>query len=77
MPSDLEAEMSVLGVTFLNPYAMEKIMEYLTEDMFFSDAHKKIFAALVSLYKSNTPIDITTVKNELDKQKKFECYRWN
>ena len=33
MPQNLEAEMSVLGVTFLNPYAMEKIMENLTEDM--------------------------------------------
>ena len=43
MPQNLEAEMSVLGVTFLNPYAMEKIMENLTEDMFFSDAHKKSF----------------------------------
>ena len=27
MHQNLEAEMSVLGVTFLNPYAMEKIME--------------------------------------------------
>ena len=73
MPQNIEAEMSVLGVSFLNPYAMEKIMENLTEDMFFNDAHKKIFTALVSLYKSNTPIDITTVKNELDKQKNLNA----
>jgi len=73
MPQNIEAEMSVLGVAFLNPYAMEKIMENITEDMFFQDAHKKIFAALVSLYKSNTPIDITTVKNELDKQKNLNA----
>ena len=26
MPKNLEAEMSVLGVVFLNPYALEKIM---------------------------------------------------
>ncbi len=69
MPHNLEAEMSVLGVAFLNTISIEKIIENINEDMFFSDANKKIFNALVSLYKSNTPIDITTVKNELDKQK--------
>jgi len=73
MPQSVEAEMSVLGVPFLNPYALEKIIESITEDMFFVDAHKKIFNALVSLYKSQTPIDITTVKNELDKQKNLNA----
>ena len=69
MSHNLEAEMSVLGVAFLNAISMEKIIENINEDMFYSDANKKIFQALVSLYKDNTPIDITTVKNELDKQK--------
>ena len=32
-----------------------------------------IFDALKNLYKENTPIDITTVKNELDKQKKLNA----
>ncbi len=73
MPQNIEAEMSVLGVPFLNPYAMEKITENLTEDMFFLDAHKKIFSALVSLQKNNVPIDITTVCNELDKQKNLNA----
>ena len=73
MPKNLEAEMSVLGVVFLNPYALEKIMENITEDMFFSDANKKIFRAFMELYKTNTPIDITTVKNELDKQKNLNA----
>ena len=73
MPKNLEAEMSVLGVVFLNPYALEKIMENITEDMFFSDANKKIFRAFMELYKTKTPIDITTVKNELDKQKNLNA----
>lgn len=73
MPQNVEAEMSVLGVPFLNPKSLEKIMDQITEDMFFVDAHKKIFQALVSLYKENVPIDITTVKNELDKQKNLNA----
>ncbi len=73
MPQNVEAEMSVLGVAFLNPYALEKIIENITEDMFFVDANKKIFAALVNLYEEQSPIDIMTVKNELDKQKNLNA----
>ena len=51
MPQNVEAEMSVLGVAFLNPYSFEKILDNITEDMFFVEAHKKIFNALSSLYK--------------------------
>ena len=69
MPQNNEAEMSVLGVAFLNDFAMEKIVEEVDTDMFFVEANRYIFDALKNLYKENTPIDITTVKNELDKQK--------
>ncbi len=73
MPHNEEAEMSVLGVAFLNPHAMEKICDSLSEDMFYIDANRKIFLALESLYQNNIPIDITTVKNELDKQKNLNA----
>lgn len=73
MPQNIEAEMSVLGVAFLNEYAIEKIVEEIDAEMFFNDANKKIFEALKSLYSESTPIDITTVKNELDKQKNLNA----
>ena len=73
MPQNNEAEMSVLGVAFLNDYAMEKIVEEVDSEMFFIEANRYIFEALKSLYQSSTPIDITTVKNELDKQKKLNA----
>ena len=69
MPQNVEAEMSVLGVCFLNKYALEKVCEEVNATMFYNDANKKIFEALENLYKTNVPVDITTVKNELDKQK--------
>ena len=69
LPHDLEAEMSVLGVAFLNKDAMETINDEVTEDMFYSDKNRLIFNAITSLYKENNPIDITTVKAELDKKK--------
>lgn len=69
MPQNLEAEMSVLGVAFLNKNALSKICEEITSDMFYSDANKKLFEAIKSLYEQGTPVDITTVKEELDKKK--------
>lgn len=69
LPNDYEAEMSVLGVAFLNKDALEKISDEVTEDMFFNDKNRIIFNAIISLYKDRNPIDITTVKAELDKKK--------
>lgn len=69
LPNDYEAEMSVLGVAFLNKDAFEKISDEVTEDMFFNDKNRIIFNAIISLYKDKNPIDITTIKAELDKKK--------
>ena len=69
LPSDIEAEMSVLGVSFLNKESLEKISDEVTEDMFYSDKNRTIFKAIINLYKNGDPIDLTTVKAELDKKK--------
>lgn len=71
LPSDNDAEMSVLGVAFLNKDSLEKIVDEVTEDMFYNDKNRIIFNAIKNLYKENTPIDITTMKSELDKKKVF------
>lgn len=71
MPSNLEAEMSVLGVVFLNNKDVDKICEEMYEDMFFDPKNKILFNSISELYKSKIPIDVTTIKNELDKTKKL------
>ena len=59
LPSDIEAEMSVLGVSFLNKESLEKISDEVTEDMFYSDKNRTIFKAIINLYKNGDPIDLT------------------
>ena len=71
MPQNLEAEMSVLGVAFINEYDVNKIVEEVTVDMFFDERNRHIFNAIKNLHDSKIPIDITTIKNELDKDKKL------
>ena len=73
MPQNLEAEMSVLGVAFLNKSSLTKICEELYPDMFYSDANRKLFEAIKSLYEQKIPLDSTTIIDELDKKKNLNA----
>ena len=73
MPQNLEAEMSVLGVAFLNKSALTKICDELYPDMFYSDANRKLFEAIKSLYDQRIPLDATTIIDELDKKKNLNA----
>ncbi|HPF82639.1 MAG TPA: replicative DNA helicase [Bacilli bacterium] len=69
MPHNIEAEQSVIGSMLISKYAAQKSLENLTSDLFYMDAHEKIFSTIRDLMDNNTPIDITTVTSELDKRK--------
>lgn len=73
MPQNLDAEMSVLGIAFLNKNALTKICEELYSDMFYSETNQKLFEAIKSCYDNNIPIDITTIKEELEKKKNLNA----
>jgi len=65
VPNSKEAEQSVLSSIFLSKNAQEIVFESIDESVFYYDNNKKIFLALKSLYEKNTPIDMTTITNEL------------
>ena len=67
IPSNINAEQSVLGAMFLSKYALSKAVESLSKDVFYLDAHAKIFEVLTDLSEKNVPVDITTVTESLDK----------
>ncbi len=71
MPSNKEAEMSVLGVAFLDSNLVDVICEEVTSDMFFDERNKFIFEAISELHMNNIPIDSGMVKEELDKKKRL------
>ena len=68
MPQNLEAEMNVLGCAFLTSYALDKVCEELTVEMFFNEANKRIFEAIDNLHQNKIPLDSATVKNEIEKK---------
>lgn len=66
MPCNLDAEQSVLGAMFLSKYALQKAVETLNKDLFYSEANGKIFEVMSLLAEQNIPIDATTVTSELE-----------
>ena len=72
IPSNKEAEQSLLSSMFISHYALEKATDTLTSDDFYYDNNRIIFNALESLNKNNTPIDMTSVITELKNKNKLD-----
>ncbi len=66
-PQNVEAEQSVLGGILIENESINKVMEILTIDDFYRDAHRKIFNALIDLSERDEPADLITLTNELRK----------
>ncbi len=71
-PQNIEAEQSVLGAVLLENEAIAVVIEQLTPNDFYKDAHKKIFVAMLELYEKNEPIDLITLTEQLNKKEQLE-----
>ena len=71
-PHDIDAEQAVLGSMLTDRDAVNAAIETLKEDAFYRDDNRIIFQAIVNLYSKSEPIDIITLKDELESMNKFE-----
>ncbi len=71
-PQNIEAEQSVLGAVLLENEAIATVIENLTPNDFYKEAHKKIFIAMLDLYEKNEPIDLITLTEQLNKKEQLE-----
>ncbi len=71
-PQNNEAEMAVLGSMLLEENAVSQAVELLDEKVFYKDAHKKIFTAIVDIYQENKPVDLVTTTERLKSRKAFD-----
>lgn len=68
-PQASELEEAILGAIMLEKDAIINILDILSPDSFYKDAHQKIYRAIMSLFTNERPIDILTVTEELKRQK--------
>ena len=71
-PHDIDAEQAVLGSMLTDKDAVIAAIETLKEDAFYRDDNKIIYQAILNLYNKSEPIDIITLKDELESMNKFE-----
>lgn len=58
---DRQMENAVLGTIMLEKMAFEKVMTILTEECFYLDANKTVYACLKNMWELSLPIDLFTV----------------
>lgn len=72
-PKDIDAERSVLAALLVDPDAIVKIADVISAESFFSQAHQKLYEAMVSLYEKRQPIDPVTLTSELKKRSDLQA----
>jgi replicative DNA helicase len=60
-PHDLDAEAAVLSAVMLDGFALDRVLEFLKPEHFYSEAHRRIFEATVDLRSAGKPVDIVQV----------------
>jgi replicative DNA helicase len=72
LPSNVEAERSILGAILLDNAVCNQAIELLRRDDFFLDSHRRIFDKMVALTERLMPIDLITLSDELRRAGEFE-----
>ena len=71
-PHNLEAEEAILGGVLINNEAMNEILDILTPDAFYREAHTRLFEGMTQLYRDNEPIDLITLSQCLRENNTLE-----
>jgi replicative DNA helicase len=71
-PQNIDAEQSVLGGILIENEAIHTVMEVLTPEDFYRDAHRKIYEVLIDLSERDEPADLVTLTNELRKKNQLD-----
>ncbi|MEA2116275.1 MAG: replicative DNA helicase [Thermodesulfobacteriota bacterium] len=71
-PQNVEAEQAVLGTILIQDRSLLKVVEILSANDFYRDAHKVIYEAMVSLFEKREPHDLITVTSLLIDQNRLD-----
>jgi len=66
MPCNLEAEQYVLGAVIFDNECLGDVVATLKPDDFYLEQHKKLFEAMINISNRAEPIDLVTLKSEME-----------
>jgi len=73
LPSNLDAERSVLGAVLLDNNALNAAIEQLRPEDFFLDQHRRVFTQMIALSEAQQAIDLITLTEELHRRGDLEA----
>lgn len=71
-PHNLEAELSIIGGIMVEPESLDLVVDTISAEDFYKQAHRKIYQAIIELHGKSQPVDIITVSNHLSHKKELE-----
>ena len=71
-PQAVPVEEVVLGAIMIDINAMSSVLDMLSPEVFYVQAHAKIFSAMMRIFNKTQPIDLLTVHEELKKAGEIE-----
>lgn len=71
-PQAKDMEEAVLGAIQSEPGIIDRVIEFISEDSFYVEAHQLIFRAMISLHQKGQPTDTRMVVEELRRMEKLE-----
>ena len=73
LPSNIEAERSILGAIILDNNALNAAIESLKAEDFFLPQHRNVFTQMVALAEAQQAIDLVTLTEELHRHGELEA----
>lgn len=73
LPQAIDFEEAVLGAMMLEQNATVSVIDMLHEEMFYKEAHQKIYKAIKEVFSANDPVDLLSVANRLRKNSDLDA----
>ncbi|NND88762.1 MAG: replicative DNA helicase [Flavobacteriaceae bacterium] len=71
-PQAIDLEEVVLGAMMIDKKGVDEVIDILHADVFYKEAHKRIFEAIYTLFENSEPVDLLTVSSQLKKDATLE-----
>ena len=71
-PQAIDLEEVVLGAMMIDKKGVDEVIDILSAEAFYKEAHQHIFEAIFKLFENSEPVDLLTVSSQLKKNQKLD-----
>ena len=71
-PQAIDLEEVVLGAMMIDKKGVDEVIDILSPEAFYKEAHQYIFEAILKLFRSSEPVDLLTVSSQLKKDNRLD-----